>query len=202
MGTDDRSGNTSGEDLVDLQSLLSSLASSEKEGEGTSESIVPHDLNIHDVKNITPTQTSLSVLDVAEYILGKRGRMSTIKLQKLVYYCQAWSLVWDEKPLFCEDVEAWTNGPVVRDLFNYHRGMFDIERVYTGNPDLITKEQKDTIDAVLDFYGDKSAQWLVDLSHDEEPWRQARRGLPELARGWRVISPESMAIYYSSLLEK
>src|SRR5680860_1872649 len=57
--------------------------------------------------------TMASVLDVAEYILKETGSMTTMKLQKLVYYSQAWSLVWDEKPLFGEPIEAWANdGPV------------------------------------------------------------------------------------------
>jgi len=48
-----------------------------------------------------------SVHDVACYILKKQSPMTTMKLQKLVYYCQAWSLVWDEKPLFKERMDAW-----------------------------------------------------------------------------------------------
>ncbi len=66
----------------------------------------------------------IRVFDVAAYILEKKGIMSTMKLQKLVYYSQAWSMVWDEKPLFEENIEAWANGPVVRDLFYYHRGRY------------------------------------------------------------------------------
>lgn len=44
-----------------------------------------------------------SVFDTAKYILEKCGTMSTMKLQKLCYYSQAWSLVWDDAPLFDED---------------------------------------------------------------------------------------------------
>ena len=55
----------------------------------------------------------MTVLDVAAYILERQGSMTTMKLQKLVYYCQAWSLVWDERPLFDESIEAWANGPVL-----------------------------------------------------------------------------------------
>ena len=51
--------------------------------------------------------------DVAAYILQKKGEMTAMKLQKLVYYSQAWSVVWDERPLFHEKIEAWANGPVV-----------------------------------------------------------------------------------------
>ena len=137
--------------------------------------------------------------DVAAYILQEMGEMTTMKLQKLVYYSQAWSLVWDEKPLFGEDIEAWANGPVVRDLFDYHRGMYQISSVPIGNPRLLDQEQRDTVDAVLDYYGDKSAQWLINLTHIEDPWIQTRKGLPIHQRGNRVIPLDVMADYYSSL---
>ena len=141
----------------------------------------------------------VSVFDVAAYILKKSGALSTMKLQKLVYYCQAWSLVWDEKPLFKENIEAWTNGPVVRELFSYHRGNFEISEILIGNPDVLNDNQKETIDAVLKFYGDKPAQWLIDLSHSEKPWKEARKDLDIDEISNRVISIESMAEYYSSL---
>lgn len=145
------------------------------------------------------TQHSVSALDVAAYILRKLGPMTTMKLQKLVYYCQAWSLVWDEKPLFKEDIEAWANGPVVRELFNYHRGQYQISSVLIGNPDLLDDQQRETIDAILDYYGNKSSQWLSDLTHMEDPWKITRMGTPELERGNKTISLELLASYYGSL---
>lgn len=141
----------------------------------------------------------IQVFDVAAYILQKTGSMTTMKLQKLVYYSQAWSLVWDEKPLFVEGIEAWANGPVVRELFDYHRGRYEISAMPIGNPRLLNQEQQETIDAVLEYYGDKSAQWLIELTHMEDPWIQARKGLPPLERGNRVISLDTIADYYSSL---
>ena len=65
-----------------------------------------------------------TVFDVAFYILDKLGDMSTMKLQKLCYYAQAWSLAWDGVPLFNEDFQAWANGPVCRELYEFHRGEF------------------------------------------------------------------------------
>ncbi len=147
-----------------------------------------------------PETPKIRVFDVAAYILEKIGTMTTMKLQKLVYYSQAWSLVWDEKPLFEENVEAWANGPVVRDLFDYHRGMYEVSSMPIGNSRLLNQVQQETIDAVLDYYGHRSAQWLIELTHIEDPWVQARRGLPKLERGHRVISLDTMADYYSSLL--
>lgn len=142
---------------------------------------------------------SIRVFDVAAYVLEKMGAMTTMKLQKLVYYSQAWSLVWDEKQLFEEDIEAWANGPVIKDLFDYHRGMYEISAMPIGNSRLLNQEQQETIDAVLEYYGDKSAQWLIELAHMEDPWKQARRGLQPLERGNRVMSLDMIADYYSSL---
>lgn len=147
----------------------------------------------------TAKASIVTVFDVASYILSRTGPMSTMKLQKLVYYCQAWSLVWDENPLFMEDIEAWANGPVIRELFNYHRGHYSIGNVTIGNADTMSLTQKATIDAVLDYYGNKSAQWLIDLSHMEDPWKNARAKMNDFERGNRVISLESIAEYYSSL---
>ena len=53
-----------------------------------------------------------NVFDAAAYILEKQGAMTAMMLQKLVYYAQAWSLVWDQRPLFGNKIEAWANGPV------------------------------------------------------------------------------------------
>jgi len=141
----------------------------------------------------------ISVLDVADYILLKLGKMSTMKLQKLVYYSQVWSLVWDEKPLFSEPIEAWANGPVVRKLFDYHKGYFRINRVLTGNPERLNLEQKETVDSVIEFYGEKTAQYLIDLTHIELPWKKTRGNLPTGERGSKEIPLDLIADYYSSL---
>jgi uncharacterized phage-associated protein len=140
-----------------------------------------------------------NVLDVAAYILRKKGEMTAMKLQKLVYYSQAWSLVWDERPIFKEKVRAWANGPVVRELYNAHAGQFRVRRIPGGNPTYLTKEERETVDAVIDYYGKKSAQWLSDLTHMERPWREARKGLEPGERSDEVITHAMMAEYYESL---
>ena len=137
-----------------------------------------------------------NVLDVAQYILQERGSMTSMKLQKLIYYCQAWSLVWDEEALFDEKIEAWSNGPVVRELFEQHRGQFIVASIDGGDSDNLTDDQKETIDAVLAYYGDKTAQWLSDLSHMESPWLAARKGVPDGANCENEITIASMHEYY------
>lgn len=142
-----------------------------------------------------------SVFDVAKYILEKRGIMTAMKLQKLVYYSQAWALAWTEEPLFDEEVEAWANGPVVRSLFEQHRGMFkvSVQDIPNGDSSVLSKDEKDTIDRVLGFYGDKSPQWLSELTHIEAPWKNARSGIPDYVRDNTVISKASILEYYANL---
>ena len=141
----------------------------------------------------------VSSLDVATYILDKKGRMSTWKLQKLVYYSQAWSLVWDEEPLIADPIEAWANGPVAPRLYGVHRGRFQISTLRRGDAKTLDKDQRETVNAVLKYYGKRTGQWLSDLTHRETPWVQARAGLPPGVRGGGEITQESMAEYYGAL---
>lgn len=139
-----------------------------------------------------------NVFDVAEYVLQARGPMSAWKLQKLVYYSQAWHTVWDDVPLFDARIEAWANGPVVRDLYSRHAGQFTV-RTVNGNPDELSGDERESVDIVLDHYGHRSSQYLSDLTHMEAPWRDARRGVPDGERSTNEITLEAMSEYYSSL---
>lgn len=138
--------------------------------------------------------------DIAAAILKRHGPMDTWKLQKLVYYSQAWHLVWESKPLFPDAIEAWANGPVVPSLYQRHKGQYQLTSWPEGNPDALSAGESSTVDAVLDFYGDKTGHWLSALTHREAPWRDAREGLDPGERGNERITKEAMAAYYSSLV--
>ena len=142
-----------------------------------------------------------TVFDVAKYILSKTGRISTMKLQKLCYYSQAWSIAWTEQPLFAERIEAWVNGPVCPALFQAHKGRFLISYsdLTTGNPDNLLEDQKDTIDKVLEHYGSWEPYELREQTHSEDPWKNARGGIPEDAFCDKEITCDSMGLYYGSL---
>lgn len=142
-----------------------------------------------------------SVFDVAKYILNRVGPVTAWKLQKLVYYAQAWSLVWDEQPLFPQRIEAWANGPVCPELYNRHRGQFIVGDVGEADESAISASGRETIDAVLAYYGDKHPQWLSDLSHSEGPWRDARGDKPPGAASNAEITWEAMAGFYEALPE-
>lgn len=147
-----------------------------------------------------------TVFDAAAYIMaklreGSPGGVTAWKLQKLVYYSQAWSSVWDDSVLFEEPIEAWANGPVCPELYNTHRGSFKIERI-NGDASQLSTTQKETIDQVLNYYGDKTAQFLSELTHAEQPWIDARKGLSPGERGNNEIKLDDMALYYGGLYDE
>jgi len=143
----------------------------------------------------------VSVHDLAAYILRALGPMTAMKLQKLVYYCQAWSLVRDERPVFDGRIEAWANGPVSPALYQQHRKQFVVGPTWPrGNLEAIDAPGRATVDVVLDFYGTQSADWLSQLTHRERPWMDAREGLQPGQTSKRVITHAAMAEYYGSLI--
>lgn len=144
-----------------------------------------------------------NVFDVAEYVLSEvENPLTTMKLQKLVYYCQAWSLAWDEQPLFDEEFEAWANGPVCRELFEQHKGSYVVNKGHfismLSNSEF-SDNQLETMDAVIEFYGDKDPHWLSELTHKELPWREARGNCKELSYCTKVIDKFTMQTYYIGL---
>lgn len=147
--------------------------------------------------------SEITACDVAGYILEKLGPMSAMKLQKLVYYAQAWSLVWDDEPLFNSRIEAWVDGPVVTSLYELHRGKYTVD-AHTFDDHIshdLTLEQQDTVNAVIDAYGHKSAQWLSDKTHSEAPWMNARCGLHDNERCTQEITQNDITAYYSTITQ-
>jgi uncharacterized phage-associated protein len=147
-------------------------------------------------------ECTLSVFDVAAYFLHMLKDVTAMKLEKLCYYAQAWSLAWDDVPLFEEDFEAWANGPVCRELYNRHCGLFILNEGFFGECDLakFSPTQIETLEAIVRDYGDMDPLELSNLSHIELPWREARIGVAPGVRSENIISKEAMEIYYNGLM--
>jgi uncharacterized phage-associated protein len=138
-----------------------------------------------------------SIHDLAAYIMREQGSMSPWRLHKLVYYSQAWALVWDDKPLFRARIEAWAGGPAVPALYKRHRGKFSIDK-WSGEPSRLAPRQE-TIDAVITPYGKLTGWQLEQIVKTGRPWLEARKGLRTSERGHREIMLESMQTYYEAV---
>lgn len=143
-----------------------------------------------------------SVLDVAEYILQRKPGVSTPKLQNLCYYAQAWSLVWDGEPLFGEEVHASVGGPAIVELGERRYG--EPFASVGGQPESLRPEAKETVDAVIEAYGDAVGEFLSEYAHSASPWRRARSraGLKFGQRGNPGIALSDMREYYGLLYER
>ena len=142
--------------------------------------------------------------DVAAAVIKRTRSIDTFKLEKLVYYCQAWHLAWEGVPLFKARIEAWANGPVVPKLYRQHRKVYSVGKWPSGNPADLASGEVSTTDAVVNFYNKYSGWELAQLTHRERPWAEARAraGLAPGAVGKVEITHEAMKDYYQGLAVK
>lgn len=140
-------------------------------------------------------------LNVAAYLLSKIGYVSTMKLQKLVYYSHAYHLVAKHEPLIPNHFEAWVNGPVLPELFNVHRKKYVISRAdlpRTASEGSLSRSQQQTCDHVLSAIGNCTGQELSQLTHAEAPWINARNGAAPQERSHNRITDRAIVDYYSA----
>ena len=149
----------------------------------------------------------ISALDIAKYFIWKSNKESkpitNKKLQKLLYYAQAWHLILKEKPLFDDDIEAWIHGPAISSVYHKYK-MYGfnpiLEKVSEDN--IKDLPSKDVLDSVWVVYGKFDGDYLEQLTHNEKPWQMAREAM-EMNKNLRgIITKEALLNYYSSLLLK
>jgi len=142
------------------------------------------------------------VQDVAAYILGKLGLMSAMKLQKLCYFSYGYHLAWEERQLFPERFEAWANGPVCYELYDKHRGRFQVAPGdIPGDPARLDDGERESVDLVLASYGKFTAHQLSAMTHSAGPWvwARARAGASELDRSSEELTDAEIGEFFDAL---
>lgn len=139
----------------------------------------------------------ISALDVARYIINysneKNYSISNLKLQKLLYFVQAYYLAFtpSHEPCFSEEIEAWDFGPVVPSVYREFKsfGGGDIPPVTSYynlksennfwsiqevpyDTNCISKRDKDLINDIVDKFSAYSASELVKITHNQAPWKK------------------------------
>lgn len=141
---------------------------------------------------------TVSAVDVADAVLDRLGPIDSYKLQKILYYAQAWHLAWYNQPLFSEEIEAWRDGPVVRQVWTKTTGLHTVRGMPGADKTKLSDSQMKALSAVVDRYGQFTGSKLSEMTHNERPWRQARADLPEGASSTEVISKSSLGDYYAT----
>lgn len=142
----------------------------------------------------------VSANDVAAVILSRVGTWTdAMKLQKLLYYVQAWHLAITDEPLFPDAIKAWKDGPVVPQVWHDFKERSTRRAANQACEHIdLSQFDSDLIDAVLANYGSMSGKELGALTHAEDPWLAARGDLPEGENSRAPISAQSMARFYRS----
>lgn len=139
------------------------------------------------------------IFDVAQYIYDEIGWVDAWRLEKLTYYADSWFAAWYGKPLFNEKFEAWVDGPVAPVLYHANKKRESIwsRELPEGNGGALLPGEKTAISSVLSFYGSWTKEQLIQQTHEEKPWLEARKGLGRHARSSNVISKETAMRFYA-----
>ncbi len=160
------------------------------------------------------TNTTLSAMDVARHVIAAfygKGKevdervsegISNLKLQKLLYFCQAFSLAKLDRPMFKEELSAWKYGPVVSEVYEKYK---EHENNPLPEPELqegatnLSDEDKVVVREVLEIFGGYSAIRLMETTHSHKPWKDLEKRVEKGERDI-VIPQEAMKKYYKPML--
>ena len=131
----------------------------------------------------------------------ERGEnLTNLKLQKLLYYSQAWHLALKGIPLFSEDFQAWVHGPVLPSQYhrfkkNEWRPILDeIPAIDIDNQEIVSHLKE-----IVDVFGVETATSLELMTHNEKPWQLARKNMKDDEPSSAIISKDSMKAFYRTL---
>jgi len=153
------------------------------------------------------SQRLKSCFSVADYLLSyvkeRKSGVDNLKLQKLLYYAQAWHLGLYDSPLFEEDFQAWIHGPVIPDLYDKYadfgwQDIDDIKSVRGLELSSLSSEDKDFLNEVVQEYLDCDDYELEQMIRVEVPWNKTRDNLAPDEPSHKVIKKEWIKEYYGA----
>ena len=152
----------------------------------------------------------LDINAVCDYIITKCSEagcvLNNLKLQKLLYYADAWHLAFYGKKLVNGNFQAWIHGPVNREIYDRFLNTkslysdISLEDVTEGFDASHLENYREHIDKIVEAYGKFTGSQLEDMSHKEEPWLKAREGYRPSQRCEIELDNEIVAKYYKSRL--
>ena len=164
-------------------------------------------------KSLTATEgiserpsNEISKLESAvKYLLLQTSEITPLALQKLLYFAQGFNKAFTDVFMFQEDCEAWAHGPVYREVYEKYReyGYNPIVEDHLSYGDFsLTEDEKELLDHIVLHFGCYSGKILENMTHSEEPWRIARRGLVDGEISERVIEKQDITEYFKNVKEK
>lgn len=149
--------------------------------------------------------TGATIESASNYIISKSVEITPLALQKLLYFSQAFYKVFAGRFLFEEDCEAWVHGPVYREIYYKYKdhGYNPIEESMKQFDCFdLTENEREIIDAVINYFGCFSGKILEAMTHIEPPWKETRLGLGDGENSSRIIKKDLIEKYYYLVAEK
>lgn len=143
------------------------------------------------------------MLWVISRIFNQLEEVTPLMLQKLLYLIQGESYSVNGKPMFAEDCQAWVHGPVYPEVYEMFRDFkynpIDDARfaIFEGADDKLSECDRQIIDLALDVFGEYGGKVLEKITHQQTPWKLARKGYADDIRSNEIITKESIKNYYS-----
>lgn len=150
---------------------------------------------------------SEKMLGVIACIFEELEEVTPLMLQKLLYFIQGIYSALYGKPLFEEDCRAWVHGPVYPEVYTLFRDFkynpIDDVRfgLLKGTDDVLTEEERDVIDRVVNTFGIYGGKVLERITHNEEPWKSVRKGYGDQVPSSELVSKDSIRKYYERVNE-
>ena len=150
---------------------------------------------------------SEKMLGVIACIFEELEEVTPLMLQKLLYFIQGIYSALYGKPLFEEDCRAWVHGPVYPEVYTLFRDFkynpIDDVRfgLLKGTDDVLTEEERDVIDRVVNTFGIYGGKVLERITHNEGPWKSARKGYGDQVPSSELVSKDSIRKYYERVNE-
>lgn len=121
----------------------------------------------------------LSAMDVANFFIDFEDTetsdgMTNLRVNKLLYFAQGWSLVCLKRGLFQDSIKAWKLGPVVEQVYQTFKpcGKNRIDSILGDySYEKFSDEELQLLIDIQREYGKYSTSALVDMTHEPSgPW--------------------------------
>ena len=138
---------------------------------------------------------------LSDYILKHYGPMSHLKLQRLLFYCDAYHLAYFDKELITDKFEAWVHGPVVPSQFNRFNNIDFFQNIKVKDCENIKLKSKteQLLNEVVGIYNKCTDGHLELLVKREDPWKKTRGDIPEFKKCQKEIKLDLMKQYYINI---
>ncbi len=148
------------------------------------------------------------MLRVIAYVFKKLEEVTPLMLQKQLYFIQGIYSALYGRPIFGEDCRAWIHGPVYPEVYDLFRDFkynpIDDARfaLLEGTEGALTEDEKRVVELVVNTFGIYGGKVLEKITHNEEPWLEARKGYDDSIPSSALLPKERIMQYYIAVNRK